>query len=164
MRAGSSNFSLMENDKETKEYLRSQYRRLNHFKKANVFTPEQCEAYKAKFANDLAEVQRKKAGQAQRQEQQKIAQEQAKAAQEMQNAMVYGYLVQQGLQKLYNPQMKTARAQRQMVDQQLNLQRQQMQQQRQYEEQKRMMQQNQSRTYDVNGSHHSGSTVRCNVN
>lgn len=182
---GAENYKLMREDTQSREYARKKIRELDHYNKANILTSEQCEAYKTKFANDLAAIKQKNAEQAkrnqQKREQEALARQNAEAyrAQYMQARMDAIMRRASGNMTPSETAQEIARQQRalqqEQAQQQLNMQRQQMNmqqqqnqallemQERQNQERMRMMQNNQNRTYDVDCERYVGSTSRCTV-
>ncbi|MFZ7304670.1 DUF5358 family protein [Avibacterium avium] len=84
----SYNYDVMMNDHDSYVYYQKKFNKLNNNIKGNVLTPEQCQGFKTKFHNDLANIQAQRYAQEQakvRQEQEKLRQQEERRRQ-IQNA------------------------------------------------------------------------------
>lgn len=85
---GSYNYDVMMNDHDSYIYYNKRLDELNNNIKGNFLTPEQCQGFKTKFHNDLANIQAQRYAQEQakvRQEQEKLRQQEERRRQ-IQNA------------------------------------------------------------------------------
>ncbi|MFQ1023166.1 DUF5358 family protein [Avibacterium paragallinarum] len=85
---GSYNYNIMRNDAESYAYYLKRSNELNNNIKGNYLTTEQCQGFKTKFQNDLANIKAERYAQEQakiRQEQEKLRKEEERRRQ-IQNA------------------------------------------------------------------------------
>ncbi|MFZ7260581.1 DUF5358 family protein [Avibacterium avium] len=85
---GSYNYNIMINDRDSYVYYTKRHNELNNNVKGNILTSEQCQEFKTKFQNDLANIKAERYAQEQakiRQEQEKLRKEEERRRQ-IQNA------------------------------------------------------------------------------
>lgn len=182
---GWQQYQTMKSDPKSWAYFQEKHTEFNNNTKANLLTPTQCEAYKAKFANDLVTLKQKNLAIAQQKQAERKRnaeiQQKSEAFRSAVHAEILKSVVRQvtgnmtpsetALAVARQQQMQqTSQAQQQlyMQQQQLDMQQQQNQamlemQERQHQERMRMMQNNQNRSYDVSCNNYGGYTTRCQV-